>query len=314
MGALEIIPFVLAGPPPPWEDPSLFSQQLISGIASGSLFALLALSIVMIYRSTAVLNFAQGEMAMFSTFLVWSFLTRMDFWPAFFLAMLCAAAMGAALERIVLRPVELGPPLNSLIVTLGLFTIFNGLALYIWGANPKGFGPFSAFKGAPYCTADVCIGRVSIGVLVMTVVIMVVLYLLFQHTKLGLALRATAQNRLASQLVGVPVNQMLTIGWALSAAIGAVAGVMVAQGISLTTSTMFSVLLYAFAGAVLGGLNSPVGAVLGGILVGVIKNMASTYVPPDVGSVDVTVAFAVIVIVLMLRPQGLLGQRVQRRV
>jgi len=312
MLALPMTPLFLA--PAPWDDPSLFSQQMISGIASGSLFAILALAIVMIYRSTAVLNFAQGELAMFTTFIAWSFMTRMDFWPAFVLAVLVAAAMGAALERFVLRPVEQGPALNSLIVTLGLFTIFNGLALYIWGPLPKGFGPFSVFKGTPFCAGDVCLGKLNVGVLVVTFVIMTALYLLFQRTRPGLAMRATAQNRLASQLVGIPVGRMLTIGWALSAAVGAVAGVLVAQGLSLTTNTMFAVLLYAFAGAVLGGLDSPVGAVLGGLAVGVIKNMASTYVPSSVGSVDVTVAFAVIVLVLMLRPEGVFGRPAHRRV
>lgn len=312
---LHIVPMFLANqPPPPWDDPSLFAQQMISGIASGSLFAILALSIVMIYRSTSVLNFAQGEMATFATFISWSFMTRMDFWPAFFLAILVAAAMGAALERFVLRPVEQSAPLNSLIVTLGLFTIFNGLTLYIWGSSPKGYGPFSVFKGTPFCAGDVCIGRTNVGVLIITFVIMVGLYLLFQRTRIGLAMRATAQNRLASQLVGIPVGRMLTIGWALSAAVGAIAGVLVAQGLSLTTNTMFAVLLYAFAGAVLGGLDSPVGAVLGGLAVGIIKNMASTYVPSDIGSVDVTVAFAVIVLVLMLRPEGVFGRPSQRRV
>lgn len=306
------MPLVLALAP--WDDPSLFFQQIISGIASGSLFAILALAIVMIYRSTSVLNFAQGELATFTTFISWSFMTRMDFWPAFLLAVLLAAAIGAALERFVLRPVEQAPVLNSLIVTLGLFTTFNGLALYIWGPMPKGYGPFSVFKGDPFCAGDVCIGRLNVGVLVVAFVIMTALYLLFQRTRIGLAMRATAENRLASQLVGIPVGRMLTIGWALSAAVGAVAGVLVAQGLSLTTSTMFSVLLYAFAGAVLGGLDSPVGAVVGGLAVGIIKNMASTYVPSSVGSVDVTAAFAVIVLVLMLRPEGVFGRPAQRRV
>jgi branched-chain amino acid transport system permease protein len=310
----ELMPLFLAGPPPPWDDPSLFAQQIITGVSSGSLFAIVALAVVMIYRSTSVLNFAQGEMAMFTTFLSWSFMTRMDFWPAFILAIFVAAVLGATLERFVLRPVEHAPVLNSLIVTLGLFTIFNGLALYVWGGEPKGFGPFSVFKGEPSCMGEVCIGRTNIGVLVVTVIVMAGLYLLFQRTKIGLAMRATAQNRLASQVVGIPVGRMLTLGWALSAVVGAVAGVLVAQQLSLTTNTMFLVLLYAFAGAVLGGLDSPVGAVVGGVAVGIIKNMASTYVPSDVGSVDVTVAFVVIVIVLMIRPEGVFGRPAQRRV
>src|SRR3990172_8537792 len=182
-----------------------FTQQVVSGIASGSLFAILALSLVMIYRSTSVLNFAQGEMALFSTFIAWSFLTRMGFWPAFLLAILVAAAIGAALERLVLRPVENAPVLNSVIVTLGLFTIFNGLALWIWGAQPKGFGPFSVFRGDPICSADVCIGRVNVGILVVSFLVMTLLYILFQRTRLGLAMRATAQNRLAGPPGGGPL-------------------------------------------------------------------------------------------------------------
>jgi branched-chain amino acid transport system permease protein len=291
-----------------------FSQQTLSGIASGSLFAILALAIVLIYRSTSVLNFAQGEMAMFTTFVAWSFMTRMDFWPAFLLAILVAAAIGAALERLVLRPVENAPVLNSVIVTLGLFTIFNGLALYVWGAQPKGFGPFSVFKGDAICAVDVCIGRLNVGILGVSFIVMALLYVLFQRTRLGLAMRATAQNRLASQLVGIPVGNMLTLGWGLSAAVGAVAGVLVAQSVSLTTSSLFAILLYAFAAAVLGGLDSPPGAIVGGVIIGVAKNWAATYVPSGVGNVDLTLALALIVVVLMVRPTGLFGHPPARRV
>jgi len=291
-----------------------FAQQTLSGIASGSLFAILALAIVLIYRSTSVLNFAQGEMAMFTTFVAWSLMTRMDFWLAFALAILVSAAIGAALERLVLRPVENAPVLNSVIVTLGLFTIFNGLALWIWGAQPKGFGPFSVFKGDPICSADVCIGRLNVGILVVSFIVMGLLYVLFQRTRLGLAMRATAENRLASQLVGIPIGNMLTLGWGLSAGVGAVAGVLVAQSVSLTTSSLFSILLYAFAAAVLGGLNSPPGAIVGGIIIGVAKNWAATYVPSEVGNVDLTLAFTMIVVVLMIRPTGLFGRPPARRV
>ncbi|MEX0786132.1 MAG: branched-chain amino acid ABC transporter permease [Dehalococcoidia bacterium] len=299
---------------PPWSDPSLFAQQVLSGIASGSGFAILALAIVLIYRSTSILNFAQGEMAMFSTFLAWTFMTRMDFWPAFFLAIIVAMAIGASLELFILRRVEQAPVLNSLIVTLGLFTMFNGLALWIWGSQPKGFGPFSVFSGQAVCVSDICIGRASLGILAGGGVIMVLLYALFQFTKVGLAMRATAQNRLASQLVGIPVGRMLTLGWALSAGAGAVAGLLISQNFGLTTSTFLPILLFAFAAAVVGGLDSPVGAIAGGLLIGVVRNMAGTYVPSDVGSVDLTVAFVVIVLVLMLRPTGIFGRGVARRV
>jgi len=190
-----------------------FTQQVVSGIASGSLFAILALSLVMIYRSTSVLNFAQGEMALFSTFIAWSFLTTMDFWPAFVLSLVVAAFMGAALERFVLRPVEEAPVLNAVIVTLGLFTVFSGLSLTVWGSLPKGFGPFSVFKGPAVDLGWASIGRANLGTLATAVIITALLFLLFQRTKLGLAMRAVAQNRVASRLVGIRVGQILSIGW-----------------------------------------------------------------------------------------------------
>lgn len=312
---------VLTTVPPPWEDPSLFAQQVLSGIASGSLFAILALALVLIYRSTGVLNFGQGEMAMFTTFIAWSFMTRLDLWTAFFLTLLVAAVMGAALERLVLRPVEEAPVLNAVIVTLGLFTLFNGLALRIWGPVPKGFGPFSLdflfFEidlAGPVCAGDVCIGRLSVAVLVTAVIIMALLFVLFQRTKLGLAMRASAQNRTASRLVGIPVGRMLSFGWGLSAAVGAVAGVFVAQNVGLSTGSLAAVLIFAFAAAVLGGLDSPVGAIVGGLTIGVVKNLAGTYVPSEVGNVDVLVAFVLIVLVLMVRPTGIFGRRALRRV
>ena len=293
----------------------LFLQQFISGIASGSLFAILALAIVLIYRSTGVLNFAQGQMAMFTTFIAWSALgIGLGFWPAFFLTLLAAMAMGAVVERLIVRHVEGTSELNTLIVALGLFLAFDGLALYIWGPLPRGFGPFSVFSGSPSCAGNICIGRLSLGILAVAGIIMASLYVLFQRTGFGLAMRATAQNRLASRLVGIPVDRMLSIGWGLGTAVGAVAGILVAQNLGLDTGTMFSVLLFALAAAVLGGLDSPVGAVVGGLAIGVVKNMAGTYVPSNVGGTDLTVAFALIVLVLMVRPTGIFGRPPQRRV
>ena len=292
-----------------------FLQQLISGIASGSLFAILALAIVLVYRSTGILNFAQGQMAMFTTFIAWTALeSGLGFWLAFFVTLMAAMALGALVERLIMRRVEGTFELNSLIVALGLFLIFDGLALFIWGALPRGFGPFNVFSGSPSCAGDVCIGRLSLGILVAVVIIMALLYLLFQRTNFGLAMRATAQNRLASRLVGIPVGRMLSVGWGLGAAVGAVAGILVAQNLGLDTGTMFSVLLFALAAAVLGGLDSPVGAVVGGLTIGVVKNMAGTYVPSSVGGTDLTIAFALIVVVLMVRPAGLFGRPLQRRV
>lgn len=293
----------------------LFLQQLISGIASGSLFAILALAIVLTYRSTGTLNFAQGKMAMFTTFIAWSALGSIfGFWLAFLVTLLAAVLMGALVERTIVRHVEGKSELNSLIVTLGLFLVFDGLALYIWGPLPRGFGPFSVFSGGPTCAAEVCIGRLNLGILVIAVAVMASLFMLFQRTSIGLAMRATAQNRIASQLVGIRVDRMLSLGWGLGAAVGAVAGILVAQNLGLDTNTMFSILLFALAAAIVGGLDSPVGAVVGGLTIGVVKNMAGTYIPSSVGGTDVTIAFALIVIVLMVRPTGLFGRTAQRRV
>ena len=291
-----------------------FVQQVATGLSTGSVYAVVALAIVLIYRSTSVVNFAQGEMAMFSTFIAWSFLTRMDFWPAFFLALLVSAFMGAMLERVVLRPVEEAPVLNSVIVTLGLFTIFNSVALWRWGGVPKPFPSPEVFRGAPLTLGPATISRLNIGIFCMSLVIVVILFFLLNYTKVGLAMRGTAQNPGAARLVGIRVGRMLTLGWALSAAVGGVAGILLAPILALQPSMMFGVLIFAFAAAVLGGLESLPGAIVGGLTLGVVQNLAGTYVTPHTGSIDITMAFAVIVLVLVVRPTGLFGRRVLRRV
>jgi branched-chain amino acid transport system permease protein len=291
-----------------------FIQQVATGLSTGSVYAVVALAIVLIYRSTSVVNFAQGEMAMFSTFIAWSFLTRMDYWPAFFLALLSSAFMGAMLERVVLRPVEEAPILNQVIVTLGLFTIFNSVALWRWGGVPKPFPSPEVFKGAPLELGPATISRLNIGIFCMAVVIMAVLFLFLNYTKVGLAMRGTAQNAGAARLVGIRVGRMLTLGWMLSAAVGGVAGILLAPILALQPSMMFGVLIFAFAAAVLGGLDSLPGAIVGGLTLGVAQNLAGTYVSPHTGSIDITIAFFVIIAVLLVRPTGLLGRRAVRRV
>lgn len=288
-----------------------FIEQVASGLATGSVYAILALAIVLIYRSTSIVNFAQGEMAMFGTFIAWSFLTRMDFWPAFVLALLVSAFIGAALERIVLRPVEEAPVLNAVIVTLGLFLVFNSLALWEWGGIPKPFPSPGIFEGAPLSLGPATVSRLKVGIFCTAALLMLLMYVFFNYTKVGLAMRATAQNRTAARLVGVNTGGMLTLAWALSAAIGGAAGMLIAPIIFLSPTMMFSTLIFAFTGAVLGGLDSAPGAIVGGLLVGVIQNLAGTYIASDI---DITIAFAVIVAVLLVRPTGLFGQQQLRRV
>ncbi len=290
-----------------------FIQQVATGLATGSIYALLALAIVLIYRSTEVVNFAQGEMAMLGTFIAWSFLIQMNYWLAFFLALLVAAFLGAALERVLLRPVEEGPILNPIILTLGLFTVLNSVALWLYGGDPKPFPDAPPFEGGPLSVGAVVISRTNVGVFCMGVLIMIILYAFFNYTKLGLGMRATALNRTAARLVGIRVGWMLTLGWALSAAVGVVAGMLAAPVVALSTNMMFGLILFAFAAAVLGGLVSPPGAILGGLTLGVVQNLAATYNPTD-SSIDLIVAFLVIVVVLVIRPTGLLGRRTVRRV
>jgi branched-chain amino acid transport system permease protein len=291
-----------------------FIQQVATGLSTGSVYAVLALAIVLIYQSTKVVNFAQGEMAMFSTFIAWVWLGRFDYWPAFLLALAASALLGAVLERFVLRPVESAPVLNSVIVTLGLFTILNSLALWHWGGVPKSFPTPDVFSGGPLSVGTITISRLNIGIFCMSLIIMALLFVFLNYTKLGLAMRASAENPAAARMVGINVGNMLSLGWALSAAVGAVAGMLLAPILSLQPSMMFGVIIFAFAAAVLGGLNSLPGAIIGGLTLGVVQNLAGTYVSPHTGSIDITVAFLLIVLVLVLRPTGLLGHREQRRV
>jgi len=291
-----------------------FIQQTATGLSTGSLYAILALSLVLIYRSTGVVNFAQGEMAMFTTFIAWSLWEwGPGFWVAFFLAIVVAGVFGGLIEMIALRPVENGPILNPIIVTLGLFTLINSVALRIWQGEPKAFPSPGIFQGAALSLGPADISRAKIGVLVMSLIIMALIYAFFNYTKLGLAMRGCAQNRTASQLVGIRVGRMLALGWALSAMVGAVAGMMLAPNLFLSPSMMLGVLLFSFAAAVLGGLDSPVGAIVGGLIIGVVQNWAGTYIPNG-SSIDITVAFLVIIIILVIRPRGLFGKRVVQRV
>jgi len=289
-----------------------FIQQVATGLSTGSLYAILALALVLIYRSTGIVNFAQGEMAMFTTFIAWSFINwELHFWIAFFLTLLVAGIFGALTEIVVIRPVERGPILNPVIITLGMFTMLNSIALRIWQGQPKSFPSPEVFDGGPLRLGPAVISRPNIGVFCMSILIMIAIYLLFNRTKVGLAMRAAAQNRIASQLVGIRVGRMLALGWALSAMVGAAAGMLLAPTIFLSPSMMMGVLLFAFAAAVLGGLDSPIGAIVGGLVLGVVQNLAGTYID---SKIDITVAFLVIIAVLLVRPKGLFGKQTMERV
>ena len=291
-----------------------FIQLVVAGLAAGGIYASLALALVMIHEATELINFAQGEMAMFSTYIAWTMINAgLPYWAAFFLTVAVSFAGGVVIERAIIRPVEGAPILTLIIVFIGLLVIFNSLAGWIWTYTIKSFP--SPFPDAPLeLSAGVSVRMHDAGAIAVTLVVLVLLYLFFRFTPLGLAMRAAAQNPTSSRLVGIRVGWMLALGWGLAAAIGAVAGMMVAPIIFLDPSMMGGVLIYGFASALLGGLNSPGGAVAGGFIVGVLENLVGAYVPFVGNELKLTMALAIIVVILILRPGGLFGRVAVSRV
>ena len=290
-----------------------FLQQIVSGIATGAIYASLALALVLIYRAMDVANFAQGEMATFSTFISYSLIEylHLDFWVAFVITVLLSFGLGIVLERVVVRPFEGKPVLTLVIVTLALFTIINGVMGLIWGYVFKSYR--GAFPTEPVVFGGLYINVQDLGILGVVLLMLLVLYLFFSRTKIGLAMRAASLYPDSSRLLGVRVGWMLALGWGLAAAVGAVSGMLVAPVIFLDPNMMQSILLFAFAAAVLGGIESPLGAVVGGLAIGVVMALVGTYIP---GGQDLRLAFGlvVIVIVLLVRPAGLFGRAAVRRV
>jgi branched-chain amino acid transport system permease protein len=291
----------------------IFIQQVMSGLATGGIYASLALALVMIYEATEVVNYSQGEMAMFSTYICWSLLQAgLPYWVAFFATLVLAFVGGVLIERVIIRPVEDAPILTIVIVCIGLLVILNSVAGWIYSYIQKPFP--TPFPGEPFKLGNIYLGKHDLGEIGVTLVVFVLLFVFFRFTTLGLAMRAAAQNPVASRLVGIRVGWMLALGWGLAAAVGAVAGMIVAPVLFLDPNMMGGVLLYAFASATLGGFTSPGGAVVGGLLVGVIENLVATYVSFIGTELKLTVALALIILVLLFRPSGLFGRVTVRRV
>jgi len=291
----------------------IFIQQVMSGLATGGIYASLALALVMIYEATEVVNYSQGEMAMFSTYICWSLLQAgLPYWVAFFATLVIAFVGGVLIERVIIRPVENAPILTIVIVCIGLLVILNSVAGWIYSYIQKPFP--TPFPGEPFKLGNIYLGKHDLGEIGVTLVVFVLLFVFFRFTTLGLAMRAAAQNPVASRLVGIRVGWMLALGWGLAAAVGAVAGMIVAPVLFLDPNMMGGVLLYAFASATLGGFTSPGGAVVGGLLVGVIENLVATYVSFIGTELKLTVALALIILVLLFRPSGLFGRVTVRRV
>lgn len=284
-------------------------HQIMSGLATGGIYASVALALVMIYQATHHVNFAQGEMATFSTYVTLMFINAgFSYWVALLLAVVLSFIVGVAIERVLMRPLADAPVLASVGVFIGLLLIVNAMSGWFFDYTIKQFP--SPFPDHPMLGGY--LSGHELGSTGVTLLVLLSVYLFFRHTRLGLAMRAAAHNATSSRLVGIRVGWMLALGWGLAAAIGAIAGCMVAPIVFLDPNMMGGILLYAFAGALLGGIDSPLGAVLGGFAVGVIENLGGAYL---VGTeLKLTLALVIIVGVLTIKPTGLMGRRVYSRV
>ncbi len=281
----------------------LLIHQILSGLATGGIYASMALALVMIYQATHHVNFAQGEMAMFATYLAWVLLQAgVPYWLAFFATVTISFVAGVVIERVIIRPVENAPVLAVVTVFIGLLVIFHSIAGLAFSYTIKPFpSPFpeQPLFGNSYMSSH------ELGSMAITLLLLILLFVFFRFTPLGLAMRAAAQNPVSSRLAGVRVGWMLALGWGLAAAIGAIAGMMIAPVVFLEPNMMGGVLLYAFAGALLGGIDNPGGAVVGGFIVGVLENIVGSYLGTEL---KFTVALILIVTVLVIRPSGLFGK------
>ncbi|MFM7069590.1 MAG: branched-chain amino acid ABC transporter permease [Actinomycetes bacterium] len=291
-----------------------FLQVLVVGIADGAVYAMLGLGLVVIYRSTGLLNFAQGELAMFSTFIVWTIWNAgVPMWLAVLGGMAGGFAVGALLHQVAVRP--LGDPhqrpLATVIVTIGLFLAVNGAAQLIWGTLDKDLPPL--FGSGQFTVGGVAIAWQKVGAVAVLGVMVVAFWLLFQRTRMGLAMRAVASNSEAASLAGVPVPRLLLLGWGLAAAVGTIAGVFTAPSLGLGSNLMQLTLIFGFAAVTLGGFDSPLGAVIGGFAVGILTSVVPQYLPVF-SKMRLAPAFVLILAVLLFRPQGLFGRQQVERV
>jgi branched-chain amino acid transport system permease protein len=281
----------------------LLVHQIFSGLATGGIYASVALALVMIYQATHLVNFAQGELAMFSTYIAWSLMqVGLPYWAAFFLTVALSFVLGVLIERVIVRPVENASILSVVIVFIGLQVIVNSVAGWIFSYTIKPFpSPFpeQPLFGNRYISSH------ELGSIAITLVVLGLLFSFFRFTPLGLAMRAAAQNPVSSRLVGIRVGWMLALGWGLASAIGSIAGIMVAPTVFLEPNMMLGILLYAFAAALLGGIDSPGGAVVGGFIVGVLENLVGSLLGTEL---KLSVALVLIVGVLVVRPSGLFGK------
>jgi branched-chain amino acid transport system permease protein len=289
-----------------------FVDLTLNGIAGGAIYAAVALSLVLIWRATRILNFAQGAMLMVTTFIATSVLSAGGgYWLALAVALVSGFALGAVVERVLIRHIEGGPPLNAVVVTIGLFVLLVAAAGMIWGGNPRSFPPAFDIRGYELGGHRVLFSPNDLFIVLAVGAVMVALVALFRFTSLGLRMRAAAFAPEVARLLGVRVSRMFTMGWGLAAVAGALAGVLVAPSVFVAPNNFDGVLVFGFTAAVIGGLESPPGSLVGGMLLGIALSYVSGYLGPELVTLG---ALVILGAVLMVRPTGLFAHAGERRV
>jgi len=291
-----------------------FLQFTLSGVSFGMIYAAVALSLVLIWRGTRLLNYAQGGMAMITTYIAIEVIYHTgSYWAGFAVALAAGAVLGAVCQLTIIRPTMNKPPLNGVIVTIGLLVLLEGLAGIFFGGQFRSFPTAFSVTGLRVGGTPLGVSRYDIFVAVAVLVATLALALAFRYTSAGLRMRAAAFNATIARLSGIRVARVLTVGWALAGLLGALAGVLVSPSTFLYPNSMDTIFVFGFTAAVIGGLDSPVGAVTGGLLLGLALSYAGGYLPSGASLVPV-VAFAILVLVLMIRPDGLFSATQVRRV
>ena len=289
-----------------------FLEFTLGGLAFGMIYAAIALSLVLIWRGTRILNYSQGGMAMFTTFVAYTVIQHTgNYWLGFAVALVSGLILGAVIERTVIRPVENKPPMNAVIVTIGLLVLLEGVAGMIYGGQFKSFPPAFSVSGLKIGNTTLGISLNDLFIAGAVLVAALLLAALFQFTSVGLRLRASAFNANVAQLLGVRVGRVLTLGWALAGLIGALAGILVTPQTFLYPNSMDAIFVLGFTAAVIGGLESPVGSVVGGLLLGLVTSYAGGYLGSSL--VDLF-GLAILILVLMVRPAGLFSPSATRQV
>ena len=290
-----------------------FVNVTLTGLTEGMIYAAFALALVLIWRSTRIVNFAQGSMAAATSFIALSLINNgQSYWLALVVALASGFVIGALVERVIIRPVEGGPELNAVIVTLGLFVAIQALIAIIFGSAFQSFPTPFGLEGFEVGGSRIAFSPTSVYIVGAVLLVMGLLVALFRFTRVGLAMRASAFSQEVSRLLGVRVGRMLTLGWALAAVVGSLYGLLIAGGEFVFPAYMDSLIVFGFVAAVLGGLDSPVGAIVGGLLLGLALNYVSGYIPRGSALVSIA-ALVILMVVLLVRPGGLFASSVARR-